>query len=55
MGVPPESTTVEIDLDERDGVTHLRLVHRGLPPEAVGLHEHGWRYFLGRLADGLQE
>jgi uncharacterized protein YndB with AHSA1/START domain len=55
MGVPPESTTVEIDLDERDGVTHLRLVHRGLPPEAVGLHEHGWRYFLGRLADGFQE
>jgi uncharacterized protein YndB with AHSA1/START domain len=49
MGVPPESTTVEIDLDERDGITHLRLVHRGLPPEAVEPHEHGWRYFLDRL------
>lgn len=50
MGVPPESTTVEIDLTERDGVTSLRLVHRGLPPEAVGPHQHGWAYFLGELA-----
>ena len=50
MGVPPESTTVEIQLTERDGITHLRLEHRGLPPEAVEPHLHGWRYFLGRLA-----
>jgi hypothetical protein len=32
MGVPPESTTVEIDLLEEDGATTLRLVHHGLPP-----------------------
>jgi uncharacterized protein YndB with AHSA1/START domain len=50
MGVPPESTTVEIELSEADGETTLRLVHRGLPPEAVDPHVHGWRYFLGRLA-----
>jgi uncharacterized protein YndB with AHSA1/START domain len=49
MGVPPESTTVEIELSEAEGVTTLRLVHRGLPPEAVEPHEHGWQYFLGRL------
>jgi uncharacterized protein YndB with AHSA1/START domain len=49
MGVPPESTTVEIELSEEDGETILRLVHRGLPPEAVEPHEHGWRYFLGEL------
>jgi hypothetical protein len=49
MGVPPESTTVEIRLTERKGVTHLRLEHRGLRPEAVEPHEHGSRYFLGLL------
>ena len=33
MGVPPESTTVEIELDGHDGQTTLRLTHHGLPPE----------------------
>ena len=51
MGVPPESTTLEIDLLEHDGVTTLRLTHHGLPPEAVDDHEHGWTYFLGILRD----
>ena len=36
MGVPPESTTVEIDLLEEDGATTLRLVHHGLPPRDRG-------------------
>jgi uncharacterized protein YndB with AHSA1/START domain len=49
MGVPPGSTTVEIDLVERDGATTLRLVHHGLPPEVVPDHEHGWAYFLAEL------
>ena len=31
LGVPPGSTTVEIDLVE-DGATTVRLVHHGLPP-----------------------
>jgi hypothetical protein len=53
MGVAPESTTVEIDLSEEDGATVLRLVHRGLPPEAVDDHERGWAYFLGALRDAL--
>jgi uncharacterized protein YndB with AHSA1/START domain len=53
MGVPPGSTTVEIDLAEEDGVTTLRLVHRGLPPAVVEDHEHGWAYFLGVLRDAL--
>ena len=53
LGVPPESTMVEIDLAETDGATTLRLVHRGLPPEAVEDHERGWAYFLGVLRDGL--
>jgi uncharacterized protein YndB with AHSA1/START domain len=50
MGVPPESTTVEIDLVELDGATMLRLVHHGLPPEAVDDHERGWAYFLSALS-----
>ena len=49
LGVGPESTTVEIDLEERAGVTTLRLVHHGLPPDALADHERGWAYFLGVL------
>jgi uncharacterized protein YndB with AHSA1/START domain len=51
MGVPPESTTVEIDLVEHEGTTTVRLVHHGLPPDAVADHERGWEYFLGLLRD----
>jgi uncharacterized protein YndB with AHSA1/START domain len=53
LGVPAESTTVEIDLVEHDGVTTVRLVHRGLPPGAVADHEQGWAYFLGMLCDAV--
>jgi uncharacterized protein YndB with AHSA1/START domain len=53
MGVMPESTTVEIDLVEEDGETTVRVVHHGLPPEAVEDHEHGWAYFLGVLRETL--
>jgi uncharacterized protein YndB with AHSA1/START domain len=51
MGVPPGSSTVEIELFEQDGVTTLRLTHRGLPPSAVEDHERGWAYFIGRLRE----
>ena len=53
MGIPPESTTVEIDLVEHDGATTLRLVHHGLPPEAVDDHQQGWAHFLTALRDTL--
>jgi uncharacterized protein YndB with AHSA1/START domain len=53
MSVPPESTTVEIDLVEEGGATTLRLAHHGLPPRAVDDHERGWIYFLGALRDTL--
>jgi uncharacterized protein YndB with AHSA1/START domain len=53
MGVPPESTTVEIVLSEWDGVTTVRLEHHGLPPAVVDDHEHGWAYFLGELGATL--
>ena len=50
LDVPPESTQVTIDLEERDGVTQLRLVHRRLPLAVVEDHRRGWEYFLGKLA-----
>lgn len=53
MGVPPESTTVEIDLIEEDGMTTVRLVHHGLPPRVVRDHEQGCAYFLGVLRDAV--
>jgi uncharacterized protein YndB with AHSA1/START domain len=53
MGVSAGSTRVEIDLAEADGATTVRLVHHGLPSEAVDDHERGWTYFLGALRDRL--
>jgi uncharacterized protein YndB with AHSA1/START domain len=47
--VPPGSSTVEIDLEPDGQGTRLRLVHRGLPEEALAPHAEGWDYFLPRL------
>ena len=52
-GVPPGTTTVEIDLVEEAGATTLRLVHHGLPPETVEAHQRGWAYFLSTLRGTL--
>ena len=49
--VPPGSSTVEIDLEPDGQGTRLRLVHRGLPVEAVAPHTEGWDYFLPRLTN----
>ena len=51
MGVSPESTTVEIVLNEAAGGTDLRLSHRGLPEDARPDHEAGWIHFFGELAE----
>ncbi|HET6701100.1 MAG TPA: SRPBCC domain-containing protein [Gemmatimonadaceae bacterium] len=47
--VPPGSSTVEIDLEPDGQGTRLRLVHRGLPEQAIPTHAEGWDYFLPRL------
>ncbi|HVR88780.1 MAG TPA: SRPBCC domain-containing protein [Candidatus Limnocylindria bacterium] len=47
--VGPGGSTVEIDLEPRDGGTRLRLVHRGLPAAELASHTAGWDYFLPRL------
>jgi uncharacterized protein YndB with AHSA1/START domain len=48
--IPPGSTTVEISLHSEGDKTLVRLVHRGLPDDAIGDHTVGWDHYLGRLA-----
>jgi uncharacterized protein YndB with AHSA1/START domain len=50
LPVAPGSTTVAVDLDERDGVTHVRLTHAGLDAAMRPWHADGWRRYLDRLA-----
>ncbi len=47
---PPGSSVVELVLVPDEDGTLLRLVRRGLQPEAVGPHTEGWDHFLPRLA-----
>jgi uncharacterized protein YndB with AHSA1/START domain len=48
--IPPGSTTIEISLHPEGGKTRVRLVHRGLPDDAISDHGQGWRFYLDRLA-----
>ena len=48
--ITPGSTTVEITLHPEGSKTRLRLVHRGLPDDAVEPHIQGWTHYLDRLA-----
>jgi uncharacterized protein YndB with AHSA1/START domain len=48
--IPPGSTTVEISLHPEGEKTRVRLVHRGLPADAVEDHTHGWDRYVERLA-----
>ena len=50
IGIPPGSTTVEIELAESDGATSLRLTHHALSAPAAEAHAVGWRHYLARLA-----
>jgi uncharacterized protein YndB with AHSA1/START domain len=47
--VPAGSTEVEITLEAVGSSTLLRLVHRGLPDDAIDDHVRGWDYYLDRL------
>jgi uncharacterized protein YndB with AHSA1/START domain len=49
-GVPPGSSTIEVDLTPEGDGTSLRFVHKDLPnAEAVASHAHGWDHYLPRL------
>ena len=53
--VAPGSTTVEVELSEHEGVTRLRLTHRGLDAAVRHLHDDGWRRFLPQLVAAAEE
>ena len=49
---PPGSSTVEVVIEpDGSGGSVLRLVHRGLAPEAVEGHAAGWDQFLPGLVN----
>ena len=50
VGIPPGSTTVEIDLiPQPDGSTLVTLVHRGLEDGPAEAHQEGWAHHLDRM------
>jgi uncharacterized protein YndB with AHSA1/START domain len=48
--IPAGSTQVEITLIPDGEKTLVRLVHSGLPTDAIADHTSGWDYYLDRLA-----
>jgi uncharacterized protein YndB with AHSA1/START domain len=48
--IPAGSTEIEITLTPEGDKTKVRLVHRGLPDDAVADHTHGWGHYLDRLS-----
>src|SRR4029077_16077274 len=48
--ITPGSTTVEISLHPEGTKTRVRLVHRGIPDDAVPDHPQGWDPSPARLA-----
>jgi len=49
-GIPPGSTTVEIDLIADGGETLLVLTHRDVPDHEIASQRTGWAHYLPRLA-----
>lgn len=49
-GVPPGSTTVEIELEPRGAGTLVVLTHRDLPDDEIQVHAVGWEHYTARLA-----
>lgn len=49
-GVPPGSSTVEIDIASHEQGSNVTITHRGLPADEIELHTLGWNQHLPRLA-----
>lgn len=49
-GVPPGSSTVEIEIIGQGGGSLVTLTHRDLPADEVDTHTLGWDHYLPRLA-----
>lgn len=48
-GVPPGSSTIEVDLTSEGNGTSLHFVHHLMSAEAVESHRGGWDHYLPRL------
>ncbi|WMT74377.1 SRPBCC family protein [Bradyrhizobium sp. Ash2021] len=48
---PPGESLVEIELEQRDGGTLLRLRHSGLPDVTIPVHGERWSLYLDRLQE----
>jgi uncharacterized protein YndB with AHSA1/START domain len=48
--IPARSTQIEISLIPDGDKTRVRLVHSGLPEDAISDHSGGWDHYLERLA-----
>jgi uncharacterized protein YndB with AHSA1/START domain len=51
--IPAGSTRIEISLVPEGEKTRIRLVHSGLPADAVADHTQGWEHYLDRLATAV--
>lgn len=49
VGLPPESTTVEVVFTPEAGGTRVRLSHHDLPPTEIANHTEGWTHMLKQL------
>jgi uncharacterized protein YndB with AHSA1/START domain len=49
-GVPPGSSTVQIEISADGDGSMVTLTHSDLPPEEVEIHILGWQHYLPRLA-----
>jgi uncharacterized protein YndB with AHSA1/START domain len=49
-GIPPGSTTVQIDLNETADGTLLVLTHRDISADESAMQKMGWTHYLPRLA-----
>lgn len=48
--IPADSTKVAITLTLKGDGTRVRLVHSGLPDDAIADHTKGWTQFLSELS-----
>ena len=48
-GLPPGSSTVEIEISAEGSGALVTLTHRDLPDDETELHEIGWKHYLPRL------
>lgn len=49
-GIPPGSTTVEVNLSADAEGTLLVLTHRSIPDDESAMQKMGWIHYLPRLA-----